>query len=114
MEKRENCYYVDYGTCTNRLSRFFGKACPGREECPHFVSENDYFSRKMDGTLTEGKTKEELAEERRRVLETLKPGKTKKQMKREAKLEAEKNKISETGGFSLGDDPAFRDLFGKK
>ncbi len=114
MAQKESCYYLDFGTCTNPLSKFVKKACGGKEACGHFVSETDYFQGTMDGTLKEGKTKEELKAERERVLRTLTQGKTKKQIKREAKLESEKNRITETGGFSLGDDPAFQALFGKK
>ena len=36
-----------------------------------------------------------------------------KQIKREEKLEAAKNRPA-NGGFSLGDDPRFKELFGKK
>ena len=113
MEKKESCYYLDFGVCRNEYSKWKGKACGGKD-CGHYLSENDYFAAVMNGTLKEGRTEEEKRADRERVLRELTPGKTKKQIKREAKMEAEKNRISETGGFSLGDDPAFRDLFGKK
>ena len=111
--KRENCYYLDYGNCTNKLSRFQGKTCPGAEPCGHFVSESAYFTGSVDGTLKEGRTPEEIREAKARVQQIFTPEKSRKQIKREEKLEAAKNRPA-NGGFSLGDDPRFKDLFGKK
>ena len=111
--KTESCYYIDYGQCTNKLSRYHGKACPGAEPCGHFVSETEYFTGSVNGTLKEGRTPEEIREAAERVKKIFTPEKSRKQIKREEKLEAAKNRPA-NGGFSLGDDPRFKELFGKK
>ena len=111
--KNESCYYIDYGICTNKLSKFRGKVCPGAEPCGHYVSESAYFTGTLDGTLKEGRTPEEIRAAKERVQKIFTPEKSRKQIKREEKLEAEKNRPA-NGGFSLGDDPRFKELFGKK
>lgn len=113
MDKKVSCYYSEYGECTNKLSKFCGKPCD-EAGCGHFISESDYFSGSVSGTLKEGKTPEEIREAKERVARIFAHEKTKKQLKREAKLEAEKNKLNGVGSFSLGDDPAFKNLFGEK
>lgn len=113
MAAKEVCYYADFNVCTNRYAKFCNDACVGKEGCSRFMTESDYFTASMNGTLNEGPTEEEKRAEQERIRKVLTPGKSKKQMKREAKLEAEKNRISETGGFSLGDDPVFKNLFKK-
>ena len=76
--KKEACYYIDYGICTNHLSKFRGKTCPGAEPCGHFVSESEYFTGSVDGTLKEGRTPEEIREAKARVQKIFTPEKSRK------------------------------------
>ena len=110
--KEKNCYFLNFKACSRSRSPFYGKECPGREACKSYISEEAYFEGMVNGTIKEDEpTEEEKAENRKRVVKALTQEKSKKQKKREEKLKAEANKVE--GGYRLGDDPAFRDLFSK-
>ncbi len=112
-ERTEKCYYLEYGACANPLSKNKGRACV-KESCGRYITEAAYFQGVLNGTLKEEKrTPEEEREALERRMAALRPEKTKKQKKRDEKQKAEENKIA-GGGFSLGDDPAFKELFGRK
>lgn len=107
---KEKCYYMDFSVCTCSGSRHCDKACVGAEECDCFITEGDYFAGMMNGTLKERTAPQEDERERRaRINKNLSLGKSKKQLKYEQKKEDEKNGIGQ--GYSLKDDPRFKDLF---
>ena len=111
--KEKNCYFLNFKACGRSRSPFYMKECPGKEACSAYISEEAYFEGMVNGTIKEDEpTEEEKAAVRRRVVSALTQEKSKKQKKREEKLKAEANKVE--GGYRLGDDPAFRDLFSKK
>ena len=108
-KKEVACYYQSYSVCTSNQSEFCNKRCPGSAECQFYISENDYFTHMMEGKIKEEEpraTQQTLSATARKNLVL---GKSKKALKKEAKLEAAKN--PQPSGFSLGDDPRFKDLF---
>lgn len=113
--KKENCYYVDFDICTCGSSENRDKRCVGKENCPCFVSENDFFLQMMDGKEEIKAAPEQLQERKERIKKNLSLGKSKKQLKREQKLEDEKNGVGQ--GYNMFGDERFADLFkdlGKK
>lgn len=113
MKTQDKCYYEDFSVCTCTGSRHCDKSCVGSETCNEFITENDYFSGMMNGTIREKRAQEEdPAARRARVSKNLSLGKSKKQLKYEQRLEDEKNGVGQ--GYSLMDDARFKDLFMKK
>lgn len=113
----EKCYYAEFGTCTYNASGYCNWQCVGREKCRDFVSESEYFSRSMAGTIKENVPKEDPKVRQQRINSALSLGKTKKQQKYEARQKAEKERERDEarglkGGAALADDPRFKDLFG--
>lgn len=111
QERQEKCYYESYQVCSSKLSSFSGRACPGKEACGRYISEEAYFFGLMNGTVKEEKVTEDPAARQARIEKNLRLEKSKKQLKREEKLEQEK--AGDGTGFRLGDDPAFQELFSK-
>lgn len=104
------CYYENFNTCGCPGASEYNKACRGKESCERFISEEDYFVRMMNGTLPEEKAeREDPVKARAEIKKKLSPGKTKKQLKFERKQE--EATYGDGSGFSLKDDPRFRDLF---
>lgn len=112
MQKRaqenNDCYYINYSTCTCSSSPNCDRKCVGKEDCGQYISGDDYFAKMMDGTL-ETAAPEDTKERAAQVRKNLSLGKSKKQLKREQKLEDEKNGVGQ--GYSLRDDPRFRGMF---
>lgn len=81
----------------------------GKEDCENYISESDYFIRMMNGEAMDKEIKSEQKNSEPAKQYNLAPGKSKKALKREAKLEAEQNQSG--SGFSIKDDPRFKDLF---
>lgn len=117
--KKAECYYEDYSVCTCTMSANCDKKCVGGQECPNYISGDDYFSKMLAGEIKENAPAEDRKVRQQRINNNLSLGKTKKQLKYEARQEAERErrKNEEEGfasGFSLMDDPRFKDVFGKK
>ncbi len=107
--KKEKCYYEDFSVCTCTMSPNCDNNCVG-SECSCFISESDYFGKMMSGEIKEkAPSQEEEKLRRERINKNLSLGKTKKQLKHEAREEAKKNGVGT--GYSLMDDPRFKDLF---
>lgn len=108
-QQESACYYKNYSVCTCNRSEHFEKNCVGCDECEEFISENDYFSQVMSGKIKLEEEKATKSTTSSSAHKNLALGKSKKALKREAKIEAEKNHLG--SGFSLKDDPRFKDLF---
>jgi len=111
-KKEESCYYKSYSVCTCTQSEHYDNKCAGCEECDRYVSENEYFMNMMSGKIKPEAEKTTQKTTSAQTYKNLSLGKSKKALKREAKIEAEKN--GEGSGFSIKDDPRFKDLFGGK
>lgn len=109
MSRTENCYYMEYGTCTNPGSEYRNKKCPGAA-CSRFISESDYFLRSMSDGKEPEETEEEKKIHKERIKSNLSLGKTKKQLKYEAKREYEKEHPNGEG-FTLADNPELKEFF---
>lgn len=110
--KAVSCYYQSYRICSCNQSEHCDNQCVGAQECEHFISENDYFLRVMEGKIKPADEKKAVKSGSTNAYKNLALGKSKKALKREAKLEDEKNQVG--SGFSIKDDPRFKDLFGNK
>ena len=108
-QKEDSCYYVSYTLCTCNMCKHLNNRCAGKEECENYISEGDYFMRMMNGESMAKDMKSEKENSKPAKQYNLAPGKSKKALKKEAKLEAEKNPSG--SGFSIKDDPRFKDLF---
>ncbi|MCQ2538510.1 MAG: hypothetical protein MJ124_08940 [Lachnospiraceae bacterium] len=109
---KSDCYYASYGSCGCSMSPNCNKSCVGKADCELYISEDDYFVRMMNGTLPEIKMpKEDPRKAREEIARKLTPEKSKKQLKYERRQEAKENGGGD--GFSLGDDPRFKDIFKK-
>ena len=110
--KQVDCYYRSYSVCTCNQSEHYNNACAGSEECERYISENEYFTNMMSGKIQPEAEKAAQKTTSTQTYKNLSLGKSKKALKREAKIEAEKNGAG--SGFSIKDDPRFKDLFGGK
>ena len=111
-QNKNDCYYYSYGICSRKGFTHSEKACVGCSECEGYISENQFFLDAMNGTLPKDPIKTTQKVTSNQPNPNLIIGKSKKALKREAKLEAEKN--NKGSGFSLLDDPRFKDLFSGK
>lgn len=102
-----NCYYEEYSTCSCTYCKNYEKKCTGAE-CECFVSEEDYFTGAINGKVRQA-PEEDPAVRQSRINSKLSLGKTKKQLKYEARKEAQER--GDGQGYSLKDDPRFKDLF---
>lgn len=108
-QKEISCYYQSYSMCTNNQSEYSNQRCPNSVDCQYYISENDFFTQMMEGKIKEEDKKTVTQTKTSNAHKNLVLGKSKKALKKEAKLEAEKN--PQPSGFSLKDDPRFKDLF---
>lgn len=106
---KKECYYVEMGVCTCSQSKNCDKYCIGADNCDNFVSGDDFFSQMMDGKLEQNVDTESAKERQARIKKNLSLGKTKKQQKYERKQE--EAKLGDGTGYSLKDDPRFKNLF---
>lgn len=105
-----DCYFNEFNSCTCGQAESFQKTCAGAE-CEYRISEKEYFKRMMDGTLPQEKQmRDDSPEKKAEIRKKLSPEKTKKQLKYERKQE--EKKMNPGTGYSLKDDPRFKDLFG--
>lgn len=107
--KSETCYYVNYSICTCRASDYENDVCVGKEACKYFITEEEYFIRSMNGEKLEQDKEKSRNDAIAAKKYDLAPGKSKKALKKEAKKQAEESNAG--SGFSLKDDPRFKDLF---
>lgn len=107
-----NCYYNNYSICTCKSSKNYDQRCSKESGCDDFISENDYFIAMMNGQKIEQDEVIQKKESKQVDYKKLELGKSKKALKKEAKAEAERNGTG--SGFSLMDDPRFKDLFQSK
>lgn len=107
---KNECYYINYSLCTCNMCKHQNERCVGQEACENYISGSDYFMRMMNGESMEQEIKSQQKENKPAKQCDLSLGKSKKALKREAQLEAEKNQSG--SGFSIKDDPRFKDLFG--
>lgn len=112
MAKQESCYYSEYDMCTNPGSDFHGKRCPAAT-CERYISESDYFLRTMNGEVIE--TTRVVTEDPKvrdaKIKSALSLGKSKKQLKYEERKKQEAEGFKKGDGYTLKDDPRFKDLF---
>lgn len=107
---KTNCYYNEFDSCACDNAPCYGNKCAGAE-CEYRIDEKDYFRMMMEGTLPQAKQISDDSPERKaEIRKKLSPGKTKKQLKYDRKKEEEK--MNPGTGYSLKDDPRFKDLFG--
>ena len=111
-QTEESCYYKSYSVCTCNQSEHCNNKCVGREECERYVSENEYFMNMMSGKIQPESEKSVQKTTSAQTYKNLSLGKSKKALKKEAKMEAERNGAG--SGFSIADDPRFKELFGGK
>lgn len=107
--KKNDCYYIEMDVCTCAQSKNCDKYCAGAENCDYYVSGDDYFSNMMSGNLVQSMATEDPKERNARIKKNLSLGKTKKQLKHERK--EEEAKLGDGTGYSLKDDPRFKNLF---
>lgn len=108
---KNNCYYLEFDTCTCSSSKYCDKYCQGSENCTNYISGDDYFSKMMDGGMEQAASDENTKERQARIKKNLSLGKTKKQQKFERKKE--EAKLGDGTGYSMKDDPRFKDFFNK-
>lgn len=108
MQKEDSCYYKSYSTCTCAGTRTYDQKCIGKE-CENYISEGDYFMQSMSGKDMDKRIKLAKSDVAPQKKYDLSLEKSKKAKKKEAKIEKERN--AEGMGFSLKDDPRFKDLF---
>lgn len=107
--KKNDCYYVEMFMCGCSSCSHCDEPCVGKENCDHYISGNDYFSKMLSGEIREQAQTEDKAVVKERIRKNLTPEKTKKQQKYEAKQEA--LKLGDGTGYTFMDDPRFKDLF---
>ncbi len=106
---KNDCYYYEMDVCTCSQSEHCDKYCVGADKCGSYVSGEDYFSNIMSGNMVQREADEDVKERNARIRKNLSLGKTKKQLKYERK--EEEAKLGDGTGYSLKDDPRFKNLF---
>lgn len=107
--KKNDCYYIEFDTCTCSSSKYCDKYCVGADKCDAYVSGDDYFAKMMDGGMEQASADEDSRERQARIRKNLSLGKTKKQQKYDRKQE--EARLGDGTGYSMKDDPRFKDFF---
>lgn len=106
---KKDCYYVEMGVCTCAQSKNCDRYCVGSEDCGNYVSGDDFFSNMMSEKMEDTVNNEDVKERNARIKKNLSLGKTKKQLKHDRR--EEDARLGDGTGYSMKDDPRFKDIF---